>query len=115
MPLSTIIPPSVVPCPPMNFVSDSTTMSAPYSIGLSRIGVGTVLSTISGTPCAVRDFCHRFDVADVSGRISDALAEHRPRIVVDQSFHVRRLVASENRTVMPCLGRMCANSVCVVP
>ncbi len=26
-------------------------MSAPYSIGRSRIGVATVLSTISGTPC----------------------------------------------------------------
>src|SRR5438046_2460776 len=46
LPLSTMIPPSVVPCPPMNFVSDSSTMSAPYSIGRSRIGVGTVLSTI---------------------------------------------------------------------
>ena len=27
-------------------------MSAPYSIGRSKIGVATVLSTISGTPCA---------------------------------------------------------------
>ena len=44
-------PPIVVPCPPMNFVSEWTTMSAPYSIGRSRIGVATVLSTISGTPC----------------------------------------------------------------
>ena len=44
-------PPSVVPCPPMNFVRECTTMSAPYSIGRSRIGVATVLSTISGTPC----------------------------------------------------------------
>ena len=26
-------------------------MSAPYSIGRSRIGEATVLSTISGTPC----------------------------------------------------------------
>ncbi len=50
LPLSTIAPPSVVPCPPMNLVSECTTMSAPYSIGRSRIGVATVLSTISGTP-----------------------------------------------------------------
>ena len=41
----------VVPWPPMNFVSECTTMSAPYSIGRSRIGVATVLSTTSGTPC----------------------------------------------------------------
>ena len=51
-PLSTMAPPSVVPWPPMNLVSECTTMSAPYSIGRSRIGVATVLSTISGTPCA---------------------------------------------------------------
>ena len=44
-------PPSVVPCPPMNLVSECTTMSAPYSNGRSRIGVATVLSTIRGTPC----------------------------------------------------------------
>ena len=46
-----MMPPRVVPWPPMNFVSECTTMSAPYSIGRSRIGVATVLSTISGTPC----------------------------------------------------------------
>ncbi len=34
----------------MNLVSEWTTMSAPYSIGRSSTGVGTVLSTISGTP-----------------------------------------------------------------
>src|ERR1051325_437710 len=46
-----MMPPMVVPCPPMNLVSECTTTSAPYSIGRSRIGVATVLSTISGTPC----------------------------------------------------------------
>ena len=35
-PPSTITPPIVVPCPPMNFVAECTTMSAPYSIGLTR-------------------------------------------------------------------------------
>ena len=45
-PLSTMMPPIVVPWPPMNLVSECTTISAPYSIGLSRIGVATVLSTI---------------------------------------------------------------------
>ena len=33
-------------------VSDCTTMSAPCSIGRSRYGEGTVLSTISGRRCA---------------------------------------------------------------
>ena len=47
-----MIPPSVVPWPPMNLVSEAMTMSAPKSIGRIRIGVGTVLSTTSGTPWA---------------------------------------------------------------
>ena len=51
LPLSTINPPIVVPCPPINFVAECTIMSAPYSIGRSKTGVATVLSTISGTPC----------------------------------------------------------------
>ena len=59
-------------------------MSAPYSIGRSRIGVATVLSTISGTPCRCGDRGQRLDVADVAGRIADALAEHRAGLVVDQ-------------------------------
>ena len=77
-------PPSVVPWPPMNLVSECTTMSAPYSIGRSRIGVATVLSTISGTPCRGGDCGQRLDVADIAGRIADALAKDRAGLVVDQ-------------------------------
>jgi hypothetical protein len=44
-----IAPPIEVPWPPMNFVRLCTTMSAPHSSGRMRYGVGTVLSTISGT------------------------------------------------------------------
>ena len=65
-------------------------MSAPYSIGRSRIGVATVLSTISGTPCCVRDFGQRLDVADIAGRIADAFAKDRRGLVVDQLFDGRR-------------------------
>ena len=45
----------VVPWPPMYLVSECTTMSAPCSKGRHRYGVGTVLSTMSGTPwaCAI--------------------------------------------------------------
>ena len=35
----------------MYFVVECVTMSAPHSKGLQKIGVGKVLSTISGTPC----------------------------------------------------------------
>lgn len=41
----------VVPCPPMNFVAECNTISAPCSIGRTRYGVANVLSTISGIPC----------------------------------------------------------------
>ena len=46
-----MMPPIVVPWPPMNLVAEWITTSAPCWIGFSRIGVATVLSTISGTPC----------------------------------------------------------------
>ena len=45
-------PPIDVPWPPMNFVSECTTMSAPHSNGRIRYGVGIVLSSTSGMPSA---------------------------------------------------------------
>ena len=36
----------------MNFVAECTTISAPYSIGLTRYGVANVLSITSGILCA---------------------------------------------------------------
>ena len=50
-PESTMIPPSVVPCPPMNFVAECTTMSAPCSNGRIKYGVPNVLSMTTGSPC----------------------------------------------------------------
>ena len=72
----------------MNLVMACTTTSAPYSIGRSRIGVATVLSTISGTPCLCATFAHSLDVRNISRRISDALAIDRARIFVDQLLDV---------------------------
>ena len=43
-----------------------------------------MLSTTSGTPWRWATFGERFDVADIAGRIADALAEHRAGVVVDQ-------------------------------
>ena len=40
-----------VPWPPMNFVAEWTTTSAPCSMGRRRKGVAKVLSTMSGMPC----------------------------------------------------------------
>ncbi|MNC92063.1 hypothetical protein D3C83_84260 [compost metagenome] len=52
-------PPMQVPCPPRYLVSECTTMSAPCSNGRHRYGVGTVLSTMSGAPCACAIFARR--------------------------------------------------------
>ena len=68
-------------------------MSAPYSNGRSRIGVATVLSTISGTPCLWASMRERFEVADVAGRISHALAKERAGVVIDQLLHRLRMIA----------------------
>jgi len=55
LPASTITPPIVVPCPPINLVAECITISAPYSIGRIRYGVPNVLSITSGIlwACAI--------------------------------------------------------------
>src|SRR5262245_22597756 len=50
-----------LPCPPMNLVSECTTMSAPCTFGWHRYGVASVLSTISGTPASLA-------IAETAGR-----------------------------------------------
>ena len=51
-PDSTSTPPSTTPWPPMNFVAEWVTMSAPHSMGRQRYGVAKVLSTTRGMSCA---------------------------------------------------------------
>ena len=48
LPESTMTPPNDEPCPPMNFVAECTTISAPCSIGRIKYGVPNVLSIIKG-------------------------------------------------------------------
>ena len=51
VPLSTMTPPMVVPCPPIHFVALSVTMWAPCSMGRKRYPQAPkVLSTTRGTP-----------------------------------------------------------------
>ena len=52
LPPSTTTPPKVVPWPARYLVAECTTMSAPSASGLHSSGLGTVLSMMSGTPCA---------------------------------------------------------------
>ena len=59
-------------------------MSAPCSNGRQSQGVAEVLSTISGTPSALRHRGQRRDVGDVAAGVGDQLAEDRPGVVVDR-------------------------------
>ena len=58
LPLSTMAPPTAAPCPSMYFVVEWVTISAPHLMGWQLTGVGKVLSTISGTPCAWATFAN---------------------------------------------------------
>ena len=52
VPPSTLTPPTEVPCPPIHFVADSTTMSAPCLRGWQQYPhAPKVLSQMTGTPC----------------------------------------------------------------
>ena len=65
----------------------------------------------------VRDLRQRLDVADVPGRIPDALAEHRTRILDRSAFRCRCRLDRESAKsdLMPSFGSTWAKSVCVVP
>ena len=59
LPPSTITPPMATPWPPIHFVVECMTMSAPSSIGFDRNGVANVLSISSGifASCAIAATC----------------------------------------------------------
>ena len=61
------MPPIEVPWPPMNLVAEWITMSAPWSKGRSRKGVGIVLSTTSGIPasCAIFETAAKSSVSSL--------------------------------------------------
>src|SRR5581483_229536 len=59
----------LVPWPPMNFVAECVTMSAPHSIGRQRYGVAKVESITSGAPCS----CAIFATASMSSTLPPGL------------------------------------------
>ena len=75
-----------VPCPPMNFVAECTTMSAPHSIGRHSAGEANVLSTMSGTPCA----CATSASAAMSATLPDGL----PIVSTNSAFVFGRIAAA---------------------
>ena len=99
----------------MNLVSECTTISAPYSIGRSSIGVATVLSTTSGTPCAWATPASA-SMSQMLPAGLPTLSQNTARVVVDQQLRDRRgPIALGEPHGRPRLGSMWANSVCVVP
>ena len=101
------MPPIAVPWPPRNLVAECTTMSAPYSIGRSRYGVGTVLSTISGTPAS--------RATSATARTSSTLPRGLPSVSANSSLvfgrilerHSSRLSGSSTKlTSMPSFGNV---------
>ena len=82
-PLSTIAPPTAAPCPSIYLVVECVTISAPHSIGLQLTGVGNVLSTISGTPCA----CAAFANFSISNTVSAGLAIVSPNTALVLSLN----------------------------
>ncbi len=86
-------------------------MSAPKAIGFINTGVGTVLSTITGTPCL-------WAIAAIASR-SGMLPAGLPMVSQNTAAVLSSMSASSaaglsslaKRTSMPRLGRVCANSV----
>ena len=64
-----------------------------------RRGYGVVDDQRHAVP--MRHFGQRLDVADVAGRIADALAEHRAGVLVDQGLDIGRPVAGGERPWIP--------------
>jgi hypothetical protein len=82
-------------------------MSAPCSIGRSRYGVGTVLSTISGTPASC--------AASATERMSSTLPRGLPSVSAKNAFVFGRTAErhsstssgfSMNETSMPIFGNV---------
>lgn len=111
MPESTITPPIDVPCPPINFVAECTTISAPKSNGLTKYGVPKVLSTINGILCSWAIFA----IASISAILITGF----PIVSIYKAFvfsfiallKFSGLSQSTNVVLIPNLGRVVANKL----
>ena len=84
-PASVITPPMLVPCPPIHFVADSTTILAPYSIGRQRYPhAPNVLSTTRGKPCLTASFRKSFKIRNIETR-DFQLSQHKLLLYCHQS------------------------------
>ncbi len=81
------MPPIEVPCPPIYFVVEYTTMAAPCSSGRHSTGAA-VLSTISGTPELAADLGHFGDREHFELRVGQCLGVIAARPVVGRAAEV---------------------------
>ena len=111
-----MIPPSAVPWPPMNFVAEWTTMSAPHSIGRHRIRRGERVVDDQRDAVLVRDLGDRREIGDVAGRVADRLGEERLGVGPDRRRERRRLRRPETSvTSIPIRLSVTLNCVTVPP
>ena len=97
-----ITPPIDVPWPPMNFVAECTTMSAPCRSGWMRYGLASVLSITSGMPLSCAIFDDGLEVEDVALRVADALSVERLRVRADRGLPRGEIVGTSTKlTSMP--------------
>ncbi|MCY1539212.1 hypothetical protein D9M68_747890 [compost metagenome] len=109
LPESMMAPPTLLPWPPRYLVNDCTTMSAPCSIGRSRYGDGTVLSTISGRPWRCASSARAaMSVILPSGLPTDSAKMALVRSSICASNDARSDGLAK-RVAMPYCGSVCAN------
>ena len=115
VPASTTTPPMLVPWPPMNFVAECSTMSAPQSIGRHKYGVANVLSTSSGAPCS----CARRASASMSSTLPPGLPIVSPKNAFvfgrTAAFHASRLSGSTHVSSTDILRSRCLSWFTVPP
>jgi hypothetical protein len=78
-----MMPPSVVPWSPMNFVSEFTTMVGPVLDRAKQNGCRHRIIDDQRHAMPVGDGSQGFDVADVAGRVTNPFAEHSTCVAVD--------------------------------
>src|SRR3979409_869776 len=86
------------PWPPIHFVAECSTTSAPCSIGLLRKGVANVLSTTSGTPAAC--------ATSATARRSDTSSPGLPMVSTYTALVVSSIAAANDDRSFPSTKRV---------
>ena len=110
-PLSTMAPPSVVPWPPMNFVSEVDDDVRAMLDRPQQDRRGNRVVDDERHAMLVGHCSQPLDIADVPRRIADTFTEYRSRIAVDQLGDCLRIVRLREAHRDSLAGQECANNV----